>query len=704
VLPNQLPRVTITSAPASGAQIGNYSYELSWAGYDDDGRIDHFRYAVDAPTRPDAETSWVETHLNRRVFVFSADSLASDNAIFGQRFHVVDVEAIDDRAGVSAPASIAFNARTLAPTIRIMTPAPSPLLTTTVPPSTRVTWQGNDPDGTQGNLPAYYRWKLFGTSSTPTALDIALNPDTLLRMYAPAFASWDSLPGTATGVSLSDLSPGATYVMAVVAVDEAGAYSVPMSFNSNLVRFSVNPAVAVGPALRVFTRYFDFTYPEGGFFDQAGQRLHSQVPVSQPLTVEWLGTPSPGAVVTGYRWALDLQHLDDETPRSDENTDLAHWSRWGLDTQARLPADQFAPGRAPLFYLEARDNGGGLSLAVIELTIVSASLERDLLVVDDTRLLRDTRVGACVAAPRGQWPTAAELDTFLFAVGGVPWKCYPAGTRSTPGILRGYAYDSLATYGFQPQWLTLEKLLHYRHILWMVNGGFQLSNDGNDLYPLLRSLSGSGVTDPLLTWIGLGGQLWVMGGGIATATQLDWEAPHSPPDVFSSANGELVPGRFMYNVVHWRSEIRTNRTNRAVRSVRAVGGWPGAPDYSLLPDVLMEKSADADPMAPNRTNPSDFYRTNFVAEYLDQPNAIIEIDPTDPHFSRTISVVDTVYETFSGSAGSGWPVMTVYHGTDSPPVVFSGFPVWYFTRPQGIQLTDWVLQTMWGLTRKPVAR
>jgi hypothetical protein len=49
-------------------------------------------------------------------------------------------------------------------------------------------------------------------------------------------------------------------------------------------------------------------------------------------------------------------------------------------------------------------------------------------------------------------------------------------------------------------------------------------------------------------------------------------------------------------------------------------------------------------------------------------------------------------------------MMTIYHGTDSPPVVFSGFPVWYFTRPQAIQLTDWVLQTMWGLTRKPVAR
>jgi len=703
-LPNQRPRVTITSAPAPGSKIGNYSYELSWAGFDSDGFIDHFRYAVDAPRRPDAETAWVETKLNRQLFTFTADSLASDDAVFGQRFHTVDVEAIDDRGGISAPAAVAFNALTLAPTVRFKTPAPSPLLTAALAPSTRFTWEGSDPDGIENKLPRYYKWKLFGESSTPTLLDISLNPDTLLRMFAPRFADWDSLPGTATGVDVHDLLPGRTYVAAVVAFDVAGAYSVPMTFNANLVRFDVHQAAAVGPKLRLFTRAFDFTFPGGGFFDRVSDHLHAQVPANLPLTIEWTGTPSPGAIVTGYRWAMDLARVDDETPRSDEAADLSHWSRWGLDQQATLPANRLASGTVRSFYLEARDNSGNVSLGVIELSPVAAGLERDLLVVDDTRLLRDTRVGACVAAPRGQWPTAAELDTFLFAAGGVPWKCYPAGINSTPGILKGYRYDSLATYGISAETVTLAKLLHYRHILWIVNGGFQLNPGSNDQFPALRLLSAPGVLDPLFTWLAMGGKLWIMGGGVATATQLDYEVKFSPPDVFASSNGELGPGRFMYLAPHWRSEIRVNRTARAVRSARAVGGWAGAPDYSLLPPELDEKSEATDPMAPNRTNQSDFYRVNYIAEYLDKPNAILELDPADPTSQRQLSVVDTLYETLGGSAGSGWPVMTLYHGADSPVMVCSGFPVWYFQRPQAIELTDWVLQSLWGLSRKPVAR
>ena len=48
--------------------------------------------------------------------------------------------------------------------------------------------------------------------------------------------------------------------------------------------------------------------------------------------------------------------------------------------------------------------------------------------------------------------------------------------------------------------------------------------------------------------------------------------------------------------------------------------------------------------------------------------------------------------------------MTLYHGPGSAGVVFSGFPVWYFKRPQGIAVIDWVLQSYWGLSRAPVPR
>ena len=697
--PDQPPTVELTSAPAPGSTIGNYSYDIRWAGRDVDGRIDHFLLSVDPPSRAGADTAWTATTLNRQVFVFSADSLPSDSSLFARRFHTVVVKAVDDRGAASAPVWVSFTATTVLPALKVTSPQASKVLVPTVAPDFHVSWLADDPDGRGGHTPATIKYKLFGQSSVPGVLDIQLNPDTLMKLYAPRFAGWDSLPGAAQGVDIRGLQAGQGYLLATVAIDEAGACSAPFTQDSNILAFSTTTAALVGPALTITSPFFTLTYGSGGFFSSPSQYFHVEVPAGQETVLDWSSAPAAGSFVTGYRWAVNLGSLSDETPRTDEATDLAHWSQWHLDTQARLPAVD--PGRETgtyTFYLEARDNSGGLSLLVVVFTAITASMERDLLIVDDTRFARDVKSGACVQAPRGPWPTAAELDTFLFARGGKPWKCYPAGTQSTPGVFAGYTYDSLVTYGRSN--ITLAKLNHYRNIVWMVNGDFVLTNDINLQYPMLRLLSARGVNDPLPVWLALGGRLWVMGGGVATATQFDWELkiPHS---VYSSAVGELTPARFMYQFPHWRSEITEDRTARAALSSRAVGGWAGAPDYSLLPQVLEEKSPDTDPMAPNRTNMGDFYRSNFIAEFLTMPNLVAELDPLT---HTSVSVLDTLYETVGGAAGSGRPLMTLYHGTEAPPVVFSGFPLWYFKRAQGIAVIDWVLQSYWGLTRAPVPR
>ena len=106
-------------------------------------------------------------------------------------------------------------------------------------------------------------------------------------------------------------------------------------------------------------------------------------------------------------------------------------------------------------------------------------------------------------------------------------------------------------------------------------------------------------------------------------------------------------------------------------------------------------------MALNRKNPSDFYRSNCIAEYLTKPNDVVELDPVT---RDAFGALDTLYETQGGPAGSGHPVMTLYHGSEAPGLVFSGFPVWYFTRSHSIALIDWVLQSYWGLSRAPVPR
>ena len=709
LLPNQPPAVQLTQVPAPGDTAGTYAYEVSWAGTDPDGRVVAFYYAVDPPGRALADTAWVRTTDNRKLFVFSADSVGSGVSTRARRFHTIAVKCEDDHGAFSSVATASFTSTTIAPTILITLPLPNKLLARAVAPVIRVEWQGNDPDGLGSTQPVSYRWKLFGASSEFTPIEALADPDSLRRFYAPSFAGWDSLGGDVRSVDLRDLVVNQDYLFVVVAFDQAGAYSPVFTGDSNMLQFRVDPSASLGPQITFTNSAITYTFPSGGYFTDPNTYVRADFAADVPVQLGWSARPSPGGFIRSYRWAVDLSRLDDDTPRSDEVTDLRHWSRPSPDGGIVLPP--FSPGAGRFsethrFYLEAEDDLHLKSLGVLEFTAVRAVFDKDLLVVDDTWLTFD-RAGTagCVRAPTGVWPTAAELDTFLYAAGGKPWRCYPAGTPSPVGVFAGYAFDTVATHFARPAVFNLQKLDRYRNVVWMTDVSSALVNT-NDPYttispmPILRYWSTPGVANPLATWLQQGGRLWLMGGGAALASLAPFDAPHSPNNVFSAALGELGQGRLMYDEAHWRSEVKVLRTVRAARSARAVGGWPGAPDYSALPDVLIEKTPDVDPQSPLRTG--NTYPGSYAAEYLSKPNVIVE--SPDPGHVAPASTLDTLYETQGGEAGSGWPVMTVYHGTESALFVFSGFPIWYFQRSQTIALTDFVLQRVWGMNRKPVPR
>jgi hypothetical protein len=140
-----------------------------------------------------------------------------------------------------------------------------------------------------------------------------------------------------------------------------------------------------------------------------------------------------------------------------------------------------------------------------------------------------------------------------------------------------------------------------------------------------------------------------------------------------------------------------------------IGTWRGAPHYGLLPEVLRFKSTATDPPWPFRSgNTGAFYRSTDL-EYLRAPNAIVADVQTSPRHEVLVPVLDTLMV----ATGSPLPlpdpnpaidrrvnpVMTYYHGPDCGPVVFSGFDVWTWSRPDCVQLVDAVLQGIWGLTR-----
>ena len=82
------------------------------------------------------------------------------------------------------------------------------------------------------------------------------------------------------------------------------------------------------------------------------------------------------------------------------------------------------------------------------------------------------------------------------------------------------------------------------------------------------------------------------------------------------------------------------------------------------------------------------FQTLYDAEVITDPNHLLNADSTN--------ALDTLY--WAGEF-PGEPVMTLLHAPDQGRVVYSGFPVWFFHRDQAIQLSDFVLQRVFGLAR-----
>lgn len=712
---NQRPSMELTQAPASTTQPYFYSYEFRWAGYDPDGVVDHYLYCVDPPTRTAVDTPWVSTTANRQTFQFRSETVDSLTALTGHSYHTVVFKAVDNGGMVSAPVARSFNSFTVAPTVVIRNPFPDHRNTPVFGPSFRLSWTGTDPDGRSHLKPVKYKYKVFpedGLDFDFTTL--AINPDSMRRYYAPGFSKWDSLGGDTTSVNLTGLRANQRYIFVVLAFDEAGAYSPVLNFDQNMLYFVVSYVGTLGPTLTVYNESFNYQFAGGSFSLDPQTWIRADLAADQPITFNWSAKTGSASFVQGFRWRLDGD-IGDETPRTDEVTDVHHWSQWSPGTTTcTIPPISPPPGVfvSPHFmYIEARDNEDQTSLAIVAFNAIRPTFDKDLLIVNDTRLAPDKLVSGVIDRPRGLWPTAAELDTFFYAVGGVPWRAYPAGTTSPPGVFAGYDYDTLSTR-FQPGGIfSLGQLGHYKHIIWFVDqNSARYTNPvdfGRDPMPALHAYSFPGFSNPVATWVKQGGRLWMFGGGAAYCMQHEFEKPNSNPSVFAAADSELVGGRFLFDIAHWQSEVTIGVSAQGQKPATPPGAWPGHPDYSKLPDILFQKYPDTDPIAvyaPNRTNQSDYFQSSYAVEGISKPNVIVEdIDPA-PGVVKPQSVLDTLYVSAGGIIGLGKPTMTYYHGTRHAPVVYSGFPLWYFQRAQQIQIVDFVMQDLWGKPRRNVPR
>lgn len=750
LLENQPPTVRLTHAPVRADSRVAYQYRMSWFGDDPDGQVDYYLYAVDPANTDRPDSTWKRTTDNQALIDFTAREpevpIGPDNGFSwpAGEPHVFAIRAVDNHALQSATASAAFFSTTLAPYVRISSPTPTSNLDQFVPPTFRVRWSGNDPDGPT-NSPTYYMLRLFGQQN-PDHPEIGnfiefmeQYPDSFRRMYAPGFPGWTRVPGDAVTHQFNDLSVYNTYMFAITGFDTAGAYDPVFSRSKNMLRVRVTYAGQNGPIISMYNEYFSYEYPAPGYRNTPDRYYRLEVPANRKLTFYWRARAAyGGGELKQSRWVLDLEDLSDETERTDVR-DWYHWSQWSVASLSATIGPFNPPaGRHEnhLFFVECEDVNGLKSLGIIQFTVLNPSFANDLLMVQDARLQGDLlKSDGTYQPPPGTWPSKAELDTFFYARGGFPWRgayqLLSPPPLSPQGIFDGYAFDTVSVRQFPDGIIPLSLLDKYKCVIWYCDNttaaNWQRPPSNASLgAPVLFVSSTPGKPNTLATYLAQGGSVWLFGGGSARATLQGFVLRSGTPDVFTPTEGELVPGRLMYEFPHWRSAIQVNRNaNEAALMWDMFGagkpnasspsrGWPGSPQYSRLatmylsdgrPGLARRTSPVLDPAPPLRTV-SAYHASSFIGEGLIVPNAIVE-DLRAIGAGDSVSTLDTLYLGV-GLTLDGAPMMTYYHGLDAPAqnsphakIVFSGFPIWYFRREHQIQLVDFVLQDIWGLTRAP---
>jgi hypothetical protein len=132
----------------------------------------------------------------------------------------------------------------------------------------------------------------------------------------------------------------------------------------------------LGPVLTISGPGVEYTYPTGGYFVGPEFEVPIEVDQDKHVRFRWSADGSSGCTeARAYRWALDIEDLTDETPRIDEDTDLAHWSAWSRATTAKLDKLVLTgspPSNVHYFYIDATDALGYRSLGIFRITAVGS--------------------------------------------------------------------------------------------------------------------------------------------------------------------------------------------------------------------------------------------------------------------------------------------------------------------------------------------
>lgn len=378
---NSSPETELTYAPLDN-DTTSYRIRLYWNGFDRDGEVVHFIFAIDADTALPV-TQWKSTSAKDSTFTFLVDP------ILEMRGHVFMISAVDnDGLHDRTPARRFFSAKTKPPTSQI-TRGPSPF-NPLVGPAFTFEWSGTDPDGSA----------IGGPAAVDSFEYLLLRPDTEAESGYPALPPFDqvfyanlinkgagrTLPAPhddwawigikGTQNRFQNVPPG-EYVFAERAVDLAGATEKGLKFGTNIRHFTVvpgsPPAVPLGPNLTIVCS--SLLRPLGASGPNDVPREAIQLLEGESMSFSWSASAaSYGGIVVGYTYALD------DTSRM-PSPDL-------LVTGATLTPAQLSPGNHFLF-IKAFDDEGLVTNAVIPILVIHPAFKapgapREILYVDDS--------------------------------------------------------------------------------------------------------------------------------------------------------------------------------------------------------------------------------------------------------------------------------------------------------------------------------
>lgn len=495
LIPNNPPSVRLTAFPPDSG-TSNYNVEFCWEGWDSDGEIDYYLYAIDPPDMYGIQDSiWTRTDDHSGSFIFEAadyDTLYPwKDPQIAKSWHVFVIKAVDDMGTMSEPEFLAFNAATIAPRTQITTPAPEAAIQGYMGSSQdvglRVTlrWEGEDMDGLLSNEPVAYLIKVTdvgGESGWFRLADIVWRDTT----------AWIERREGENKLELT-LDDNHNYAISVRAVDEAGAAEPLLLLNGNMLWVGARKSGSL-PELTLRSALLGERTWQGWTQDMETYEvpLGSRYELGIEGNANWYG-----GLVTGFSYAWDLE--DVESNETDPEGEGA-WTPWSEFRKVIIA--EFDEVRDYFLNIRCKDDGGGMALATIRFHVVPLESPKSLCYIDDWRRYPKTGIDG------------EPLDDEV-------WQ----------SMLRGYNYDEDWEDVSWDEWdadnvedmPTLKFLSHFRVVVWSLNDNRSTAVNQKSAWFVMNYTNTTNVLSVYQTGrtaSGERGKVWAFGRGLVESSLL----------------------------------------------------------------------------------------------------------------------------------------------------------------------------------------